>query len=254
MNIIQTLNESLLKQPFAEGKNDNIALESCRQIAYMYSKIENSIAVLSDLKSNHSDIFYGRISNKLFQIEKPLHEHISSIWEDGIFNNIHPDDLINKHLLELKFTQLLKSLPIEKRSDYQITSIIRMKDNTGQYKHVHHRMFYVQNCPLGNLWLALCLYNLSHEKFVPEFPNGIIIDSFTGEVINSYNGQIDSILSKREVEILKLIERGNRSEDISQVLCISKNTVSRHRQNILSKLRVKNSFEACRIAKLMGII
>ena len=190
----------------------------------------------------------------MFDVAKPSHEHINSIWEDGIFNNIHPDDLIKKHLLELKFTQLLKSLPNEKRSDFQITSIIRMKNNTGQYKYIRHRMFYVQNCTSGNLWLALCLYNLSHDEFIDDLPHGVIVNSSTGEIVNPNKERTNSILSKREIEILKLIERGNRSEDISQGLCISKNTVSRHRQNILSKLRVKNSLEACRIAKLMGIM
>ncbi|MFV0588025.1 response regulator transcription factor, partial [Bacteroides reticulotermitis] len=62
------------------------------------------------------------------------------------------------------------------------------------------------------------------------------------------------LLSSREKEILQLIDRGKISKDISELLSISKNTVDRHRQNILEKLRVKNSIEACRIAKLMKLI
>lgn len=88
MNIIQTLNDNLLKQPFTADKDETAVLDACRQIAYMYSQIENSIAVLSDLKSNQSDIFYGRIADTLFVDKKKLHEHINSIWEDGIFHKI----------------------------------------------------------------------------------------------------------------------------------------------------------------------
>ena len=35
---------------------------------------------------------------------------------------------------------------------------------------------------------------------------------------------------------------------------ISKNTVSRHRQAILSKLQVRNSHEACKVAKALSLI
>ncbi|MFG6381685.1 MAG: helix-turn-helix transcriptional regulator, partial [Muribaculum sp.] len=63
-----------------------------------------------------------------------------------------------------------------------------------------------------------------------------------------------SILSRREKQVLTLIDSGKRSYEIAEILSISKNTVSRHRQEILAKLQVKNSMEACRIAKAMKII
>ncbi|UPQ76374.1 helix-turn-helix domain-containing protein [Chryseobacterium nepalense] len=53
-----------------------------------------------------------------------------------------------------------------------------------------------------------------------------------------------SILSKRELEILKYIGEGCTSKEIAGILSISINTVNRHRQNILEKLKVKNSVSA----------
>ena len=44
------------------------------------------------------------------------------------------------------------------------------------------------------------------------------------------------------------------SKAIADRLCISVHTVSRHRQEILSKLQVGNSTEAIRIARQLGII
>ena len=61
-------------------------------------------------------------------------------------------------------------------------------------------------------------------------------------------------MTDREKEILYLIENGKMSKEISDILSISKNTVDRHRQNILEKLHVKNSLEACRLSKMMGIL
>ena len=63
-----------------------------------------------------------------------------------------------------------------------------------------------------------------------------------------------SILSRREKQVLKLIDSGKRSSEIAEILSISKNTVSRHRQEIIGKLQVKNTHEACRIAKSMGLL
>lgn len=44
------------------------------------------------------------------------------------------------------------------------------------------------------------------------------------------------------------------SKEIAETLSISINTVSRQRQEILGKLQVKNSIEACRIAKDLKLI
>ncbi len=44
------------------------------------------------------------------------------------------------------------------------------------------------------------------------------------------------------------------SKEIAAALSISVNTVSRHRQEILGKLQVKNSIEACRVARELRLI
>ena len=43
-------------------------------------------------------------------------------------------------------------------------------------------------------------------------------------------------------------------KDIAAAMSISINTVSRHRQDILRKLQVRNSIEACRMARRLGLI
>jgi DNA-binding NarL/FixJ family response regulator len=48
------------------------------------------------------------------------------------------------------------------------------------------------------------------------------------------------ILTIREREVLQLLAEGKSSEEISQALCISPNTVRRHRYNIMEKLNIKN--------------
>lgn len=252
--MLNKLNNELLNQPFAaEETSDSNHLAQCQKIAQGYAFTENSIAVLSDLKANKSYIYNGRFADAIGIADNRDEKTINSIWEEEIFSKIHPDDLLNKHLLELSFFQLLRALPIEQRCDYHIASNIRMLDKSGEYLPALHRMFYLRSCSSGSLWLALCLYNHSNSTDTTK-TGGHIINSATGDIVSINREKSNNLLSTREKEILTLIERGNSSNEIAGLLSISKNTVSRHRQNILLKLRVKNSFEACRVAKSMGII
>lgn len=59
-------------------------------------------------------------------------------------------------------------------------------------------------------------------------------------------GAEDSGLSKREVEVLRLVADGLTDREISEALGISPRTVGRHVGNILDKLGVRNRAEAAR--------
>ncbi len=63
-----------------------------------------------------------------------------------------------------------------------------------------------------------------------------------------------SVLTKREVEILKLIAEGHPNRTIAKTLHISTRTVDTHRSNILKKLTVKTNAELVKIAIQTGLI
>lgn len=250
--LVSKLNQELLKQPFSQDDEVKV-LEEYKQITYFYSKVENSIAILSDFNTNKSYLYYGGIAMNLGIHHKEKKAIVNSIWVDDILKKIHPDDLSQKHRLELQYVQHLKKLPVYARYNYYMSMHIRMLDKTGEYVGIHHRI-YASGYHPKNLWLALCLYNLSYANYIPDRPDGVIINSVTGEVIIPNKNVNNNILTDREKEILYLIENGKMSKEISDILSISKNTVDRHRQNILEKLHVKNSLEACRLSKMMGIL
>ena len=56
------------------------------------------------------------------------------------------------------------------------------------------------------------------------------------------------ILSKRELEIVRLIGEGNSSVEISELLFIGKATVDTHRKNILKKLNMHGKNDLVRYA------
>lgn len=61
-------------------------------------------------------------------------------------------------------------------------------------------------------------------------------------------------LTKREIEVIKLIAEGLTSQDIAERLFISPRTVDTHRRNLLQKLNVKNTAELIKYAIKHNIV
>ncbi len=251
MDTKEILDKEFSEQKFPEEHPNAEILNRYKEIACNYARMENAIAVLSDLRNHASYISYVRLSQMLGAGNRKKEGKVSSIWEDDIFGLIHPDDLASKHLQELRFFHFIKSQPRRRRYDYYLTSKLRMRNAANSYIPVLHRMFYISAPCDDTLWLALCLYNpLVFEMSA----KCVIIDSVNGRTtaLDGYNDT--TILSIREKQVLMLIDKGLTSKEISETLSISINTVSRHRQEILGKLQVKNSIEACRTAKDLKLI
>ncbi|MDE5842632.1 MAG: helix-turn-helix transcriptional regulator, partial [Muribaculaceae bacterium] len=62
------------------------------------------------------------------------------------------------------------------------------------------------------------------------------------------------ILTRRELQILSIIREGHTSKEVSELLHISRNTVSRHRQEIISKLGTRNIIEAIKVCETIGLL
>jgi DNA-binding NarL/FixJ family response regulator len=61
-------------------------------------------------------------------------------------------------------------------------------------------------------------------------------------------------LTPRELEVTKLIAEGLTGDEIAETLIIAKNTVNRHRDNILEKLGMRNRVELTRYAIKRGLV
>ena len=246
MDTIAILNKEFFTQNFTGKLPYAEILNRYKAIAHNYASMENAIAVLSDLRANTSYIYYGGFSQTLGIVRCRQENQVHSIWEEEIFKLIHPADLARKHLQELCFFHFIKRQPKRKRTDYYLINTLRMRNGTNDYIPVSHRIFYIPAPSNDTLWLALCLYN----PLLFETPSQcMIINSVTGQMTELNTQHNTKILSPREKQVLTLINKGLTSKRIADMLSISIHTVSRHRQEILGKLQVKNSIEACRIAK-----
>jgi len=71
---------------------------------------------------------------------------------------------------------------------------------------------------------------------------------------NTNKKEASELLSKRELEILKLSAQHKTNIEIAENLGISKNTVERHRKNMLAKTGVTNMVGLLRVAQIVNLI
>lgn len=245
MSCLKKLNQLLKSQSFNGGTID---VSQLLDYAKNISQIENVTVVVSDMRCGISRIFPGKFGIVL-GVSNYVEEN--SIWEKAILNLMTEKQREEKYLAELRFFNFLRHVPRHARPDYYLVSKLRMKAATGDTIDVIHRMYYIYADDSETVTHALCLYGRPTFDIIGK---NRIVNSFTGISEELTASGDSSILSRREKQVLTLIDSGKRSYEIADILSISKNTVSRHRQQILAKLQVKNSMEACRIAKTMKII
>ncbi|MFB6456365.1 helix-turn-helix transcriptional regulator [Chitinophaga sp. Hz27] len=247
------LNDILLQQDFVDA-TDDVALHNAILVAQMYAQVENAVSVLSDMKENRSYIYIGGAGEELGISSHKEVKVIDSIWEEEIFSRIRPTDLLEKYSLEHQYFQYLKNIPVAERSAWQVLSRMQMRGKADTYLPVQHRIFYISSTLEGTVRLALCLYNICTVSTDKPSYHGAIINTRTGKLVPAADPEGNEFLTRREIDVLKLIKNGKRSREIATILSISLFTVNRHRQNILEKLHVTNSMEACRIAESILLI
>lgn len=218
-------------------------------IAQSYSICENFIAVLSNLRTGKSHIFFGKSCKILGLGKSNTIQTVDSVWEEEIYNRIHPDDWKKRCLQELTFFRKVSSSHSKDIFSWYLENTIRMCDKEGEYHYWKHRIFYFSGDGQQGISYSLCLYNLTSEDSEAAY----LINTMTGEkkILLTDGNQL---LSAREKIILQMIQNGKSSKMIADRLEISKHTVDRHRQNIIAKLQVNNTTEACHKAKRLGLI
>jgi len=77
-----------------------------------------------------------------------------------------------------------------------------------------------------------------------------LVEAKEQTVVQEY--KIKSLLTKREIEVLKLIANELTNQEIGKKLFISSKAVQSHKQNVFIKLQVKNSAGLVKKAIKMG--
>jgi DNA-binding CsgD family transcriptional regulator len=137
--------------------------------------------------------------------------------------------------------------PVEIRKDVAISYDFRITQKNKLTTMINHKLTPVQFSKSGDIWLALCMVNLSFR----EKPGNVYL-SMNG-LVQRYSYSFDSrkwknaeviSLSQREKDILQMSTQGCSNEEIARRLFVEVNTVKFHKKNIFRKFDVKNISEA----------
>ncbi len=179
-------------------------------------------------------IYCNRAYNKLFGYA-PVNLLIGNIsfWK----SLIHSDDLVN---IETKLFELRE---MEAQSINSINFTYRISCDDGQYIVINQDQKYFEFQRKG--FVISLINNVTENHSICQYLN---------ECVNIKSGDketrstVEPSISKRELEVLKLIGTGMSSKEIADSLCISNHTAISHRKNLIEKFRVKNTAQLIREA------
>ncbi len=208
----------------------------------------------------------------IFDLYQRKHVYYSSKFEEvlgwdaklavedvGYTNSlIHPDDLYLLFKAGVYYISLGFALKNRRDSkNYKTIFEYRVRGKGGKFVRIIEQQVPLEFDKSGNVWLALSLVDLSPDNDLKSPFRGRLKNQVTGDLY-SFPPEEDlfrakTSLTNREKEILALIARGLISKEIADKLYISVNTVNTHRQRIIEKLNVSNTYEAIRYAHDRGI-
>jgi DNA-binding CsgD family transcriptional regulator len=165
-----------------------------------------------------------------------------------LMDNTHPDDRPYFLNFENKAANFLASLPAEKLLKYKIRYDFRIRNKMGVYIRILHQSIIVEHDDRGNIIRTFGVHtDITHLK--PEGKPVLSIIGFEGEPsyinvdVEKVFAVSKEILTKREKQVLTLLIEGKLSKQIADTLKISKQTVDRHRKNMIAKNGFSNTAE-----------
>lgn len=172
---------------------------------------------------------------------------------------IHPDDQLSYSRLVNKVWKALTDIPPTSQSNYKFSLDYRILKPSGDVTRILEQNTILQQDVHGQITHLLCVYSditrwknnytqLAYLNSEVEKQHFIFYSDNSSEVIQ------ETKLSKRELQIVRLLSEGYNSKCIAEKLFISFNTVNTHRQNMIEKTKVKNTSGLIQFASLNGLI
>ncbi len=149
--------------------------------------------------------------------------------------------LLDVNLPDIGEEELLKKIR-EMKPGIKILYLTIMRGTRYIHRLVKHNIqgYLLKNSGITELYKALLEIAGGGQYFSPEI-NILDAEQDFRSTITIEDKKIDEILSKREIEVLKLICKEYSNSDIAEKLFLSISTVETHRKNLIAKLGVNNT-------------
>ena len=178
---------------------------------------------------------------------------------DDIINTIHPEDMnfvANAEQSYLNF--IYNNIGKEHILNYKANYSFRSKMKNGEYHLMNHQAIVLTVDENGNFGKSLNIHtDINHITKINSFTFSLIglesYPSYTDVKVIQDSSQY-TLLTSREIEIIKLISEGLQNKTIAEKLNISNFTVKTHRKNIYKKLNCRSATELINKCISMGLL
>lgn len=215
------------------------------------SEISNSGVSIFDLDKKQM-VFFSTNYGKLLGYHPSEYQELNHHFFES---KIHPDDKLALALHGISNLKMFNAFSSEEKLNHKAIYEYRMLNAEDKYVRLVEQYQVLELDKTGQIWLMLSIVDVSPNQEVENAVKCQLLNFKTGNFIPvDIEQKPDLELSKRELEILKLVKRGLLSKEISDKLSISVHTVNTHRQSFLKKLGANNSFEAVTFAAKFGLL
>jgi DNA-binding CsgD family transcriptional regulator len=174
----------------------------------------------------------------------------------SFLNRLHPNEIERDHLGRTMLVKLGQNLYHREKGQILLSSNYRMKNAQGKFSNFLMQFYiFYSEVPYKSVFALKVQTNIDWcKRFRHDF------HYYLGEDLSFFRYpdqdllMIGNVLTKREFDIIKLLEKGLKSEQIAEKMFISTNTVNTHRRNILSKSGKANIQELIHELKEQGLI
>lgn len=204
-------------------------------------------------------LFLAGFTLLLQQFEKPFvvtpfEEPIALLTalESGIKFDLIICDLVMPNMNGLAFAQALRD---QSSIPFMIVSGINTHPPISEMKQLGVSGFVHKSSDDAVLLTAIQTVLAGKTCFPDSIANGTeTLSSKFGDVADPHEVKIVPVLTKRQIEVLKLISNGASNAEISTTLKISENTVKSHMRQIFECLQVNKRTACVRAAQSFGLI
>lgn len=176
-------------------------------------------------------LFTSKRSTQMIGIEpKDVIPHL-------FFEATHPDDIYRYSLARTKATSLAQEFFIAQKGRKLMSSNLKIRDAEGRYNCLLFQCFlFYSETPVKTVYILQLHTSVEWCKKIKKEPHYYLGDDMSNfRYPDEKLLEIGSIFTKREFEIIKLIELGYNTEQLAEKLFVSTNTVNVHRGNIIKK-------------------
>ncbi|MBX2898757.1 MAG: PAS domain-containing protein [Cyclobacteriaceae bacterium] len=186
------------------------------------------------------------------EIEQVTGYAVSEITVKSHLNRIHPDDVPWFLNFEVKVVDFFRGLRPEQVAKYKVRYDYRIRKVNGDYIRILQQVIPLEYNPASGLVVQTFGIHTDITHLKAEGKPVLSILGLEGEP-SFIDIQVDKVfvpttveISAREKEVLRLLIEGFSSKEIASQLFISKETVDRHRKNILQKTNCQRTPELIR--------